>query len=61
MHTIYTLNPWYYLAKWYREIIYIGRVPEFNEVLGFSIVTVLTLAIGLSVYKALRKDIPDLI
>lgn len=61
MHTIYTLNPWYYLSKWYREIIYIGRVPEFNEVIGFTIVTAVVLTLGIWVYKSLRRDIPDLI
>jgi len=61
LHQIYTLNPWYYLAKWYRQVIYIGEVPEFNEVAGFSIVTMVVFTIGIAVYKRLRKDIPDLI
>jgi lipopolysaccharide transport system permease protein len=61
MHTLYTLNPWYYLSKWYREVIYIGRVPEFNEVMGFTIVTIVFLSLGIWTYKKLRNDIPDLL
>lgn len=61
LHTSYTLNPWYYLAKWYREVIYLKTVPEFNEVIAFVAVTTVVVAAGTWIYKSLRADIPDMI
>lgn len=61
LHFSYTLNPWYYLSKWYREILYLDTVPEWPEVMGFVIVTIAVLTIGVLTHKALRKDIPDMI
>jgi lipopolysaccharide transport system permease protein len=61
VHTFITLNPWYYISKWYREIIYLEIVPEFNEVIIFVIVATLTLFIGSMTFKSLRKEIPDMI
>ena len=61
LHTSFTLNPWYYLSKWYREIMYLETVPEWPEVMGFTLATVIVLTVGVLTYKALRKDIPDMI
>lgn len=61
VHTTYTLNPWYYLSKWYRQVIYEGKVPEFNEVIAFVGLTIVIVAAGVAIFKALRKDIPDMI
>jgi lipopolysaccharide transport system permease protein len=57
----YTLNPWYYLSKWYREAFYMETVPEFNEVLVFAALTTLIVYFGVKIYKSLRNDIPDMI
>ena len=57
----YTLNPWFYLSKWYREAFYMEKVPEFNEVLVFAALSGLFIYVGIKIYKALSKDIPDMI
>ncbi len=57
----YTLNPWYYLSKWYREVFYMEIVPEFNEVMVFAALSALIFYIGIKVYISLRNDIPDMI
>lgn len=57
----FTLNPWYYLSKWYREVFYMGVVPEFNEVFTLFLLSILVLYFGIKCYKNLRNDIPDMI
>lgn len=57
----FTLNPWYYLSKWYREAFYMGIIPEFNEVIVFVALSTLMVYLGIKVYKSLRDDIPDMI
>ena len=57
----FTLNPWYYISKWYREVFYMRTVPEFNEVFTLFLLSILILYAGLKTYKTLRADIPDMI
>ena len=57
----YTLNPWYYMAKWYREVIYLEKVPDFNEVIVFLALSALIFFFGMKIYRSLRNDIPDMI
>jgi lipopolysaccharide transport system permease protein len=57
----FTLNPWYYLSKWYREVFYMETVPEFNEVMSLFLLSILILIFGIKTYKNLRSDIPDMI
>lgn len=57
----YTLNPWFYLSKWYREVFYIGVVPEFNEVVVFFALSSLIFIAGMKIYKSMRNDIADMI
>ncbi len=52
---LFKLNPMFHIIKYYRDILYYGKIPEMGSVLLLLLVCIIILVVGYLIFRKLEK------
>ena len=52
---LFKLNPMFHIIKYYRDILYYGKIPEMGSVLLLLFACIIILVVGYLIFRKLEK------